>query len=57
MTTFQAQLDDPESFVSILKSMLMLRESLGIAHSELIDIPQVGGSGFGNSDKSITGSG
>ena len=36
-----AQLEDPDSFISILKPMLALRESLGIANSELIDVPQI----------------
>ena len=36
-----AQLEDPDSFISILKPLLALRESLGIANSELIDVPQV----------------
>ena len=36
-----SQLEKPDSFVSLLQSMLSRREKLGIASSELIDIPEV----------------
>jgi trehalose synthase len=39
------QLQNRDSFASLLKSLLSLRESLGIARSELVDVPTVSSEG------------